>query len=95
MTAFLVWVLTGIALWHFAVLVPDRFWGGIIGAFVAALVGGVVAGFVLPTPGWNTSNPPGAGEALYALPGALLGLVACWLYGARNEARDDPVADGS
>jgi len=28
--------MVGIALWHFAVLVPDRFWGGIIGAFMAA-----------------------------------------------------------
>src|SRR3712207_7142758 len=28
----LIWAMVGIALWHFAVLVPDRFWGGIIGA---------------------------------------------------------------
>ena len=35
----LIWAMVGIAVWHFAVLVPDRFWGGIIGAFLAALVG--------------------------------------------------------
>jgi hypothetical protein len=87
-TAFLVWVLMGIALWHFAILVPDRFWGGIIGAFVAALVGGVAGGYLLPVPGWNTDNPPGVTEGLYAIPGALAGLVACWLYGARAEARE-------
>jgi hypothetical protein len=23
-----VWVMIGMALWHFSVLVPDRFWGG-------------------------------------------------------------------
>ena len=34
--SFLVWVMMGIAVWHFAVFVPDRFWGGIVGAFGAA-----------------------------------------------------------
>ena len=29
----LVWVMMGIAIWHFMVFVPDRFWGGIVGAF--------------------------------------------------------------
>ncbi len=33
----LVWAMMGIAIRHFAVLVPDRFTGGIIGAFLAAL----------------------------------------------------------
>ena len=28
----LVWVTTGVALWHFTVFLPDRFWGGIVGA---------------------------------------------------------------
>ena len=32
----LVWGMMGIAVWHFAVFVPDRFWGGIVGAFLAA-----------------------------------------------------------
>ena len=29
-----VWVMMGIAIWHFAVFVPDRFWGGIVGALM-------------------------------------------------------------
>jgi len=33
----LVWAMLGIAVWHFAVLVPDRFTGGIIGAALALL----------------------------------------------------------
>ena len=41
---FFVWVMMGIAIWHFAVFVPDRFWGGIVGAFGAAAVGAVVVG---------------------------------------------------
>ena len=45
---FLVWVMMGIAIWHFAVFVPDRFWGGIVGAFGAAIVGAVVVGLASP-----------------------------------------------
>ena len=35
----LVWVMIGIALWHFAIFVPDHFWSGIVGAFLGAVVG--------------------------------------------------------
>lgn len=35
--------MVGIAIWHFAVLVPDRFWGGIVGAFVVAVPGAPAA----------------------------------------------------
>ena len=42
----LVWAMLGIAVWHFAVLVPDRFTGGIIGAFLAAVAGALVAGYL-------------------------------------------------
>ena len=35
----LVWVMMGIAIWHFTIFLPDRFWGGIVGAFVGALAG--------------------------------------------------------
>ena len=38
-----VWAMMGIAVWHFTVFLPDRFWGGIVGAFLAARgVGGAV-----------------------------------------------------
>ena len=30
--AALVWVMVGIALWHFTIFVPDHFWSGIMGA---------------------------------------------------------------
>jgi hypothetical protein len=46
-----VWAMVGIALWHFTVLVPDRFYGGIIGAFLGALAGSLLAGYLLPSPG--------------------------------------------
>jgi uncharacterized membrane protein YeaQ/YmgE (transglycosylase-associated protein family) len=46
-----VWVMVGVAFWHFSVLVPDRFYGGVIGALVAAVVGALVSGHLLPSPG--------------------------------------------
>ena len=40
----LVWVMMGIAVWHFTVFLPDRFWGGIVGAFLAAIAGAALFG---------------------------------------------------
>jgi hypothetical protein len=88
----LVWVMVGIALWHFAVLVPDRFAGGIVGAFLAALFGALISGFALPVPGVPTGNPPGIGEAIWAIPGALIGLAACYWAGSRRAPEDDGLA---
>jgi hypothetical protein len=81
----LVWVMMGIAVWHFSVFVPDRFWGGIVGAFLAAILGAaifgvVVSGFTIP--GQDATNIV---QALLAIPGSLLGLAACYVYGARTE----------
>jgi hypothetical protein len=83
----LVWSMVGIALWHFSVLVPDRFAGGIIGAFLAALLGALATGFALPDPGLPTANPPGIGEAVWAMPGAVIALALCWWWGDRRMRR--------
>jgi uncharacterized membrane protein YeaQ/YmgE (transglycosylase-associated protein family) len=83
----LVWVMMGIAIWHFTVFVPDRFWGGIVGAFVVAIVGAVIFGFIvagLTVPGQDDTD---VGQALIAVPGALLALALSWLYGSRQESR--------
>jgi hypothetical protein len=80
-----VWAMIGIACWHFAVLVPDRFCGGIVGAFLAAVSGALISGFLLPHPGIPPANPPGLGEALWALPGSLAALVASYHYGAHKD----------
>jgi hypothetical protein len=81
-----VWAMVGIALWHFAILVPDNFYGGIIGAFLAAFGGGLVTGFLLPTPGVPLDNPPGVAQALWPIPGALLALALSYRHGARRDA---------
>ena len=82
-----VWSMAGIALWHFTVFVPDRFAGGIIGAFLAAWGGGLLSGYVFEGLALPSHNPPGMHHVLYALPGALIGLVACYVWGARSDAR--------
>jgi hypothetical protein len=83
----LVWVMMGIALWHFTVFLPDRFWGGIVGAFLAAIVSSVVFGVIA-----NGGDVPGRNDteliqAIIAIPGAILGLAASYLYGARVDAQ--------
>jgi hypothetical protein len=82
----LVWSMVGIALWHFTVLLPDNFAGGIIGALLAALTGAVVSGYALPAPGIPSENPPGLGEAFWAVPGSVLGLSLSYVWGSRRGA---------
>ena len=41
------WVIMGLAIWHFTILLPDRFWGGIVGAFVGSLIGSIVVGLII------------------------------------------------
>jgi hypothetical protein len=80
-----VWVLIGMAPWHFTVLLPDRFYGGIIGALIAAVSGAVVTGYALPTPGVSRENPPGFDEALWPLPGSVAALGVAYRWGRRAE----------
>ena len=79
------WVMMGLALWHFTIFLPDRFWGGIVGAFIAAVIGSVLVALII-----NGFNVPGQhdthlAQALEAVPGALLGLAASYFYGDRVE----------
>jgi hypothetical protein len=83
-----VWVMIGIALWHGTVLLPDRFYGGLVGAFVAAVTGGLVSGYLLPAPGIPPHNPPGISEALWPVPGTLIALLILYRYGVWKEQRD-------
>jgi hypothetical protein len=82
--AALVWFTMGVAIWHFTVYVPDRFWGGIVGAFIGAAAGAMVSGAIA-----QIALSQGIGEtdlatAIYAIPGALLGLAVIYLVGVRS-----------
>ena len=81
-----VWVMMGIAVWHFTVFLPDRFWGGIVGAFLAAIAGGGD----LRLPRRTACTVPGRNDteivqALIAVPGAMIGLALSYLWGARMD----------
>ena len=76
-----VWIMVGIALWHFAVWVPDRFWGGIVGAFVASIVGSAIVGFIIAGFHIIGRHDLHISAAFEAVPGAVIGLAASWFYG--------------
>jgi len=83
----LVWGMMGIAIWHFAVFVPDRFWGGIVGAFLAAIAGAMVVGLTIQGFMGRDIDTTDLGTALIAVPGAALGLAVCYGLGLRAESR--------
>jgi len=82
--ALFVWAMMGIAIWHFTVFVPDRFWGGIVGAFLGALFGAILIGLAVngfAVPGQDDTTLAAAVEAI---PGALAGIAVVYLVGARR-----------
>ena len=79
---FLVWIMMGIAIWHFAVFVPDHFWGGIVGAFVFAILGAVVIGIALAA---GEVDDASLRTAIEAIPGAIAGLGVSYFIGVRRE----------
>jgi hypothetical protein len=84
----LVWAMMGIAIWHFAVFAPDHFWGGIVGAFMAAVAGAVVIGLLVQGFSGRDIDTTDIGTALIAVPGAALGLAVSYGLGLRAEAAD-------
>ena len=86
----LVWVMVGLALWHFTVFLPDNFYGGIVGAFCGALLGSVIFGLIV-----NLGSIPGESDTdlmtgVEAIPGALIGLGIMWWLGVRQLSAKAP-----
>jgi uncharacterized membrane protein YeaQ/YmgE (transglycosylase-associated protein family) len=86
--AMFAWTMMGLAIWHFTIFIPDRFWGGIVGAFLAAIIGAIVCGLIV-----NGFSVPGRHDthvlqALEAIPGTLVAIALCYWQGVRqgNEA---------
>ena len=84
------WVMMGLAIWHFTIFLPDRFWGGIVGAFVGSLVGAIVVGLIIYAVKVSALRVPGEkatdiGVVLYAILGALIGIALVYLEGIRRE----------
>lgn len=83
--AAVVWFTVGIALWHFTVFVPDRFWGGIVGALLGAIAGAMASGGIAQIASGNSIGQTDIGTALVAIPGTLIGLAAIYALGVRRE----------
>jgi hypothetical protein len=84
--ALLVWFTMGIALWHFTVFLPDRFWQGIVGAFLGATIGAVAFGGIVAAATGQALGDTDLGTALIAIPGVAIGLAVVWAIGMRQEA---------
>lgn len=83
--ALLVWFMTGIAIWHFAVFLPDRFWQGIVGAFLGAVFGAIFSGAIAQAAIGNGIGETDFATVIYAVPGTLLGLALIYAIGMRSE----------
>jgi hypothetical protein len=84
------WVIMGLSIWHFTIWLPDRFWGGIVGALIGSLAGAVIVGLIIygvksssfGIPGGKTTD---VAVVLYAVPGSLIGIAVTYVLGARRE----------
>jgi hypothetical protein len=83
--AILVWFIMGIALWHFTVFMPDRFWQGIVGAFLGAILGAITSGAVVHIAAGRSVGDTDLGTALVAIPGTLIGIAVIYWLGLREE----------
>ncbi len=83
----LAWVMMGLAVWHFTIWLPDHALGGIVGAFIGAVIGAALFGFVI-----SGFSIPGESEthvltALEGIPGALIGIGVMVLLGRRSRSQ--------
>ena len=92
--ALLGWIMMGIAIWHFTVWLPDRFWGGIVGAFVGATLGAVLTGLLFHGFSIPSQADTSILTVLEAVPGALLGMAVIWFFGLRQEKAESASGGG-
>jgi hypothetical protein len=83
--ALLVWFTMGIALWHFTIFLPDRFWQGIVGALLGSTIGAVIFGAITQAASGKSLGDTDLGTALIAVPGVAIGLAVVWVIGIRSE----------
>jgi ABC-type Fe3+ transport system permease subunit len=85
--ALVVFFMMGIALWHFTVFLPDRFWQGIVGAFIGAVLGAIVFGMIVQEVSGKDLADTDLSTALIAIPGTAIGLAIVYAIGIRSEER--------
>ncbi len=85
--ALVVWFTMGLALWHFTVFLPDRFWQGIVGALLGATIGAMVFGAIVQAATGRGLGETDLATALLAVPGVAIGLAVVWAVGVRQESQ--------
>jgi uncharacterized protein YcfJ len=80
-----VWFTVAIALWHFTIFVPDRFWAGIVGALLGAIAGGMISGAIVQIVSGRTIGETDILTVLVAIPGTLIGVAVVYAIGVRQE----------
>jgi hypothetical protein len=80
-----VWFTVGMAIWHFTVFVPDRFWGGIVGALLGAIAGAMLTGAIAQIASGSSIGQTDIVTAVVAIPGSLIGLAAIYALGVSRE----------
>lgn len=83
--ALVVFFMMGIAIWHFTVFLPDRFWQGIVGAFIGAVIGSIVFGLIVQEISGKSLGETDLSTALIAIPGTAIGLAVVYAVGVRSE----------
>ena len=83
--ALVVFFTMGIALWHFTVFLPDRFWQGIVGAFVGSVLGALIFGLIVQEASGKGLGETDLSTALIAVPGVVIGLGIVYAIGIRSE----------
>ncbi len=90
----LVWIMVGLAIWHFTIFLPDHFWAGIVGAFLGALTGSFIFGLLISgfsVPGKDDTDLVTAVESI---PGAVIGIALVYFVGVRQERLDEQSRGG-
>lgn len=83
--AVVVWFTMGLALWHFTIFLPDRFWQGIVGAFLGSTIGAVVFGAIVEVAAGSGVGSTDVGTALVAIPGSAIGVAVVYFLGVRAD----------
>lgn len=83
--AIVVWFTVALALWHFTIFVPDRFWEGIMGALIGTVVGGLISGALVQVILGHGLNETGVIAFIAAIPGTLAGAAVIYWMGLRAD----------
>lgn len=82
--AIVVWVAVGLAIWHFSIFVPERFWQGIIGALIGCVIGAMISGAVVQLLLGEGLNDTNFVTFFAAVPGTLVGAAVVYWMGMHD-----------